>query len=48
MPKNGLNKCWPPLAWRERRHFPRQLSGGELQRVAIARALVHHPTDPGG
>lgn len=25
------------------RHFPRQLSGGELQRVAIARALVHCP-----
>ncbi|MGH8763113.1 MAG: ABC transporter ATP-binding protein [Nitrosospira sp.] len=25
------------------RHFPRQLSGGELQRVAIARALVHSP-----
>lgn len=25
------------------RHFPRQMSGGELQRVAIARALVHRP-----
>jgi len=26
-----------------RKHFPRQLSGGEQQRVAIARALVHDP-----
>ncbi len=25
------------------RHFPYQLSGGELQRVAIARALIHRP-----
>lgn len=26
-----------------RRHFPQQLSGGEMQRTAIARALVHRP-----
>jgi len=26
-----------------RRHYPRQLSGGEKQRVAIARAFVTHP-----
>jgi putative ABC transport system ATP-binding protein len=25
------------------RHFPRQLSGGEMQRVALARALAHDP-----
>jgi putative ABC transport system ATP-binding protein len=26
------------------RHFPQQLSGGEMQRVALARALAHNPT----
>ncbi|MBO9570539.1 MAG: ATP-binding cassette domain-containing protein, partial [Cellulomonas iranensis] len=26
-----------------RRHYPRQLSGGEQQRVALARAFVGHP-----
>jgi len=25
------------------RHYPQQLSGGELQRAAVARALVHRP-----
>lgn len=25
------------------RHYPRQLSGGELQRTAVARALIHRP-----
>jgi putative ABC transport system ATP-binding protein len=25
------------------RHFPQQLSGGEMQRVAIARAILHEP-----
>ena len=25
------------------RHFPNELSGGEMQRVAIARALIHRP-----
>jgi ABC-type lipoprotein export system ATPase subunit len=25
------------------RHYPQQLSGGEMQRVAIARAVVHRP-----
>ena len=26
------------------RHFPNELSGGEMQRVAIARALIHRPS----
>ncbi|HEY8183131.1 MAG TPA: ABC transporter ATP-binding protein [Thermoanaerobaculia bacterium] len=25
------------------RHFPNELSGGEMQRVAIGRAIIHHP-----
>jgi putative ABC transport system ATP-binding protein len=25
------------------RHFPQQISGGEMQRAAIARALIHRP-----
>ncbi len=25
------------------RHFPNELSGGEMQRAAIARAIIHHP-----
>jgi putative ABC transport system ATP-binding protein len=30
------------LASRQR-HYPRQLSGGEMQRAAVARALIHRP-----
>ena len=26
------------------RHYPNQLSGGEMQRVAIARAIIHRPS----
>jgi putative ABC transport system ATP-binding protein len=26
------------------RHYPQQVSGGEMQRAAVARALVHRPT----
>ena len=26
------------------RHFPQQISGGEMQRAAIARALIHQPS----
>jgi putative ABC transport system ATP-binding protein len=26
------------------RHFPNELSGGEMQRVAIARAIIHRPS----
>ncbi len=26
------------------KHFPNELSGGEMQRVAIARAIIHRPT----
>ena len=25
------------------KHFPNELSGGEMQRVAIGRAMIHHP-----
>jgi putative ABC transport system ATP-binding protein len=28
---------------RRLRHYPRQLSGGEMQRAAVARALIHRP-----
>ena len=31
------------LSHRER-HFPNELSGGEMQRVAIARAVIHRPS----
>ncbi len=26
------------------RHYPNELSGGEMQRVAIGRAIIHHPS----
>lgn len=37
-------KVFEALGIKERmRHFPYQLSGGEMQRVAIARAVLKHP-----
>ncbi|MBW1979635.1 MAG: ABC transporter ATP-binding protein [Deltaproteobacteria bacterium] len=30
--------------WQRRRHYPHEISGGEMQRVAIARALIHKPS----
>lgn len=39
-----INHLCEVLGIRERmKHFPGQLSGGEMQRVAIARAIVHKP-----
>jgi ABC-type lipoprotein export system ATPase subunit len=29
--------------WERRKHYPHEISGGEMQRVAIARALINRP-----
>jgi putative ABC transport system ATP-binding protein len=41
-PRAGELLDWLNLKKRER-HFPAQLSGGEMQRTAIARALINEP-----